>query len=203
MNVKPVVTRAESQAQTRQALIDAGAELFIERGFHAASVEAIAERAGYTRGAFYSNFASKEELFGELLHQRVYDVYRRMITDSRADERPSLRETGERLAAIQEGAEGSWPFRLWLEMLSQAGRDLRFREIAAGFWRGNRERMAAALDADYRAADAEPPAPSDHMATALIALDIGLAIQHYVDPDGVPLSLYPELYDLLFSRHRT
>ena len=40
------------------------------------------------------------------------------------------------------------------------------------------------------------------IATALIALDIGLAIQHFVDPDDVPLDLYPELYVLLFGPYR-
>src|SRR5947207_16020547 len=113
-------THAERRAETRQALIDAAAWVFVERGFVGASVEAIAERAGYTRGAFYSNFASKQELFGELLQQRVYSVYRRMIEDSDRKRAPSLRETGERLAALQADAEGSWLFRLWLEMLCQA-----------------------------------------------------------------------------------
>ena len=48
---------------TRSRLMDAAAEMFAEVGIDAASVEAICERAGFTRGAFYSNFASKEELF--------------------------------------------------------------------------------------------------------------------------------------------
>ena len=61
------MTRAERRAQTRAALLDAAARVFAERGFGGASVEAIAAEAGYTRGAFYSNFASKEELFVALL----------------------------------------------------------------------------------------------------------------------------------------
>ncbi|HEX6569270.1 MAG TPA: TetR family transcriptional regulator, partial [Acidimicrobiales bacterium] len=55
--------RDESQAQTRQALLDAGARLFDERGFLATSISDIADEAGYTTGALYSNFASKEDLF--------------------------------------------------------------------------------------------------------------------------------------------
>ncbi|MFH8248915.1 TetR/AcrR family transcriptional regulator [Microbacterium sp. B2969] len=51
---------------TRQRLLDAAAEVFAEVGLDAASVEAICERAGFTRGAFYSNFETKEELFLEL-----------------------------------------------------------------------------------------------------------------------------------------
>jgi AcrR family transcriptional regulator len=49
--------------RTRDRLIDAAYEVFAETGIHAASVETIAERAGFTRGAFYSNFDTKEELF--------------------------------------------------------------------------------------------------------------------------------------------
>ena len=51
---------------TRQRLLDAAAQVFAEVGLDAASVEAICERAGFTRGAFYSNFESKDELFLEL-----------------------------------------------------------------------------------------------------------------------------------------
>jgi AcrR family transcriptional regulator len=47
----------------------AASEVFAESGFDGASVEAICERAGFTRGAFYSNFASKEELFFGLVQQ--------------------------------------------------------------------------------------------------------------------------------------
>lgn len=57
------LTRAEKQAQTRDALLDAAIDLFIERGAEATSIEDIVARAGFTRGAFYSNFASKDELF--------------------------------------------------------------------------------------------------------------------------------------------
>ncbi len=49
--------------RTRERLVDAAYEVFAELGVHAASVEQISERAGFTRGAFYSNFESKEELF--------------------------------------------------------------------------------------------------------------------------------------------
>lgn len=49
--------------KTRDRLLDAAFEVFAEQGLHAASVERIAEHAGFTRGAFYSNFVSKEELF--------------------------------------------------------------------------------------------------------------------------------------------
>lgn len=193
------LTRAERQAQTRQALLDAAARVFIERGFAGSSVEAISEEAGYTRGAFYSNFESKEQLFAELLQQRAYAVYREMAEDAAAGRRQTLREAGQQLADIQADQEGQWLFRLWLELLAHAGRDESFRAIAAGFWSGNRVLTAKGIADAYREAGEEPPVSADHLATAMIAMDIGLALQHFVDPDAVPLPLYPELFELLFG----
>lgn len=57
------LSRVEMQEETRRALLDAALALFIERGVEATSIEHVTAHAGYTRGAFYSNFTSKEELF--------------------------------------------------------------------------------------------------------------------------------------------
>ena len=189
------LTRAERQERTRHDLLDAAARVFVKRGFTGSSVEEISAEAGYTRGAFYSNFRSKNELFIELLHDRVYTRYTEMTQQGLQGRPPTLRETGEILAAIQANKEGRWIWRLWFECLAQAGRDEELRELAATFWRGNRERIAKLLEVAL-------PHHKDRataIATALIALDIGLAIQHFVDPHQVPLDLYPDLYVLLFS----
>jgi AcrR family transcriptional regulator len=194
----PRLTRVERRAQTRQALLDSAAQVFVKRGFAGSSVEAIAEHAGYTRGAFYSNFDSKEELFAELLQQRVYSVYRRMAQASAGGERTSLRQTGEQLARIQGDEEGRWLFRLWLELLAHAGRDESFRQLAAGFWSATRRMGSEGIARAYEESGQEPAIAPDHLSTAMIALDIGLALQHFVDPKAVPLELYPELYEGLF-----
>jgi AcrR family transcriptional regulator len=193
------LSRAERQAQTRQDLLDAAARVFVARGFEGASIEAITDEAGYTRGAFYSNYSSKAELFAELLQQRVYETYRDMARASAAGERQSLRKTGERLAAIQGDSQGRWLFRLWLELLAHAGRDKEFRKLAARFWSTTRELSAEGIRRAYDEAGKRPPAPPEQLATAMIAMDIGLALQHFVDPKAVPLTDYPELYELLFE----
>lgn len=194
------LTRAERQAETRAALIEAAGRVFVERGFVGSSVEAITAEAGFTRGAFYSNFNSKEELFAELLQERVYSLYAELARQS-ADPatRTSPRETGERLAAIQANPDGRWIFRLWLELLAHAGRDDQFRKIAAGFWSGNRALAASAIATAYEEIGTTPPIAPDRLASAWIALDIGLALQHFVDPQAAPLELYPELCELLFG----
>src|ERR1700684_4315001 len=72
------LTRAEKQAETRARLIQAAASVFALRGFQAATVEEIAEEAGYSHGAVYSNFEGKEELFlavfEQYMTQRVEEV---------------------------------------------------------------------------------------------------------------------------------
>jgi AcrR family transcriptional regulator len=195
------LTRAESQARTREALLQAGAEVFVERGFAGSSVEAIAARAGFTRGAFYSNFASKEELFAELLQQRVYAIYTRMAQRLLSGEAQwSARESGERLAAVQGDPHGVWMFRLWLELLAHAGRSEEMRALAARFWSGNRELMTQLVERAYAQRGEKPPVAPDRIASAFIAMDIGLALQHHVDPGAVPLDVYPDVWETVFGR---
>nr|WP_052621044.1 TetR/AcrR family transcriptional regulator [Mycobacteroides abscessus] len=73
------MTRAESQAQTRQELLDAAEPLFLEKGYHATSIAAIAEAAGRTVGAVYSNFEGKEELCLEVLKSRYLNELARFM----------------------------------------------------------------------------------------------------------------------------
>jgi AcrR family transcriptional regulator len=78
-----VISRASispRRAATRQRLLTAAAAIFAERGMHGATVEDICEAAGFTRGAFYSNFAGKEELFFALLQQEKEQVLDQLET---------------------------------------------------------------------------------------------------------------------------
>jgi AcrR family transcriptional regulator len=60
-------TREEQREETRRRLVDAAKKTFVRRGYEATSVEEIAEAAGYTRGAVYSNFRDKDELYVTVL----------------------------------------------------------------------------------------------------------------------------------------
>ena len=193
-------TRAEKQAETRERLLGAAEAVFRRRGFSGATVEEITAEAGFSRGAFYSNFESREQLFIELLHKRVYDEFTRMLerTPRERSPRRQMRSNARELARRYEGAE-RWLFELWLECLAYAARHPEFASLPATFWRGNRALTAGIIDTTFTAAGEKPPIDSKHLATALTALDIGLAIQNLVDPEEVPLDLYPQLYDLLFG----
>ena len=196
------LTRREKQAETRRQLLDAAEHVFLREGLQGSSVEKIAAKAGFSRGAFYSNFKSKGELFVELLQDRVYRQYAEMA--EQAQEQPGtprerLRWGIERVRDVQKEEGGSWLFRLWLECLTQAARDDDFRKLAATFWSGNRGLLAEQIKATYQEIGQEPPLPPKQIGTAMIALDVGLAVQHLVDPDEAPLDLYVPLFDLLFG----
>jgi AcrR family transcriptional regulator len=196
------LTRKEKQAETRERLLEAAERVFLRRGLAGSSVEEIAGEAGFTRGAFYSNFESKDQLFIELLHDRVYRGYTRVmaqVEESGGTPREQLRHGAELLRDAQDQEEGRWLFRLWLECLTQAARDEGFRKLAATFWSGNRALLAEASRVQFEQLGRKPPVPTDQLATAMIAMDIGLAVQHLVDPEAVPLDHYVPLYDALFG----
>ena len=197
------LTRKEKQAETRTRLLDAAERVFLRRGLQGSSVEEITAEAGFTRGAFYSNFKSKDELFVELLQDRVYRQYAQMA--EQAQEQPGtprerLRWGIERVRDVQRGEGGTWLFRLWLECLTQAARDEEFRKLAATFWSGNRQVLAEGTKQNFEEIGRKPPLSPKQIATAMIALDVGLAVQHLVDPDEAPLEDYVPLFDLLFGQ---
>jgi AcrR family transcriptional regulator len=196
------LTRKEKQAETRARLLEAAERVFLRRGLQGSSVEEITAEAGFSRGAFYSNFKSKDELFVELLQDRVYRQYAEMAEQAMAQPgtpRQQLRWGIERLRDVQKDEQGRWLFRLWLECLTQAARDDEFRKLAATFWSGNRALLAEQTREQFKKLGRKPPLPAKQIATAMIALDVGLAVQHLVDPDEAPLGLYVPLFDLLFG----
>jgi AcrR family transcriptional regulator len=65
----PRMTRAESQAQTRAQLVKTARQLFFEDGYHPTSLEKVADAAGFSKGAVYSNFDDKEALFLALVDE--------------------------------------------------------------------------------------------------------------------------------------
>src|ERR1700761_1588156 len=73
------LTREESRLATRTRLLESAAQLFATGGYEGASVDLIAENAGYSKGAFYSNFKSKEAIFLHLL-----DAHKRREIDALA-----------------------------------------------------------------------------------------------------------------------
>lgn len=176
--------------------MDAAARLFAERGFAGASIEEIAGAAGFSRGAFYSNFESKEELIAALLGRDLMESaadYARISAEA-ADAITALRAAGEWTA---ERAERG--LRLFLEFLSHAARDPEFRSLLAGYLRGLRQATAQELERGAREYGIAMPVPPEELASLAMAIGYGLAIQRLIDPGAVPGELAPKLYSMVFS----
>jgi AcrR family transcriptional regulator len=171
------LTRPESRAQTRARLLDAAAEVFATRGFHGASVDEVAEAAGYSKGALYSNFASKDELFLAVLQSRMQgqvELLERLSQQARTSPDDMLA-----LLPDLDWTDLQWcllTFEFWLYALRnpQAG------ERLAPLYRQFRAQLASLL-APYAGHDLPP----GELATAIIALYQGLDLQRRLDPDAV------------------
>jgi AcrR family transcriptional regulator len=113
------LTRSEAQALTRRRLLAAAADVFGEKGFRAASLTDVADRAGYTIGAVYSNFASKDEVFHALMRERLQMAEEGLAAAFREDQqgpRPSTSSVEDRIDAELDrmaAAENAVPPRWW------------------------------------------------------------------------------------------
>src|SRR5438270_14084196 len=87
---------------TRTTLIDAAADVFAKRGFHFASLDEIAETAGFTRGAIYKNFENKEELFFAVIERRI-DSQLMLFRVALREDRAAAEGPGRLAYVSQEG----------------------------------------------------------------------------------------------------
>ncbi|UDG76801.1 TetR/AcrR family transcriptional regulator [Achromobacter sp. 77] len=178
------LTREQSRDQTRQRLLDAAQSIFLSKGFVAASVEDIAEQAGYTRGAFYSNFSSKSELFLQLLKRDHENVMADMRAIFEGGESRSQME-GRVLDYYSKHFRENDCFLLWMEGKLQAARDPDFR---VGFVACLRELRAATTEyiRQFSAQVGTPlPLPAEQLAVGLLALSDGMQFSVAFDPQAV------------------
>jgi AcrR family transcriptional regulator len=192
--------RAEAKARTRRLVLEAAARSFARKGFSGSSVEDIAETAGFSVGALYSNFANKEELFLEL--SSTYNSDR--IAEAAAVLLGKPRCTGE---AVNE---------LGRVLVDAADKDGDFALLQAEFWlyavRNPQvlERMAERMRTPRRALEqlvasaleprqAQPEATAKSVATVVAALFDGLVRQRRIDPSQVPEELFKLTLQWLFN----
>jgi AcrR family transcriptional regulator len=190
------LSRKEQQARTRGHLIQAAGRVFARRGLHQASVEQIAAEAGYTKGALYANFASKEDLFLALLEERFADRIEALDAELA---RPGSPEDHARaggadfIAYLQRDAE--WE-RLFFEFAAHAARDDTFRGELLERWNALIERMASLIERYGERAGVVPPGSVAYFALMIFTMANGVALQRTIDPD-VPDALLPDMLELL------
>lgn len=172
--------------RTRAALLQAALETFAEQGFHASSIEQICERAGYTRGAFYSNFSSKEELFLALFDAHSERIVSRIaeLIDSIAAEEFTLQGFVDALCDV-EPAERDW-YLVSTEFTLHAIRDPQSAWVLAQHDARLRAEIARGLREQLARAGRALTVDADELARLLIAIREGGLAQSYVEPDQLP-----------------
>ncbi len=173
---KQRLTRQESRLETRTRLLDSAAQLFARGGYEGASVDLIAENAGYSKGAFYSNFESKEAIFLELL-----DIHKRREIESLAQLLARDISGAELVSLIRNTqSEGSSNFDFGLlsaEFQLQACRDKTFAKTYGKLHRTHIETMAGLVSKLFAKLDRVPPSDPKNLAEIIMALTTGLALQ--------------------------
>jgi AcrR family transcriptional regulator len=188
MAVPQRLSRKESQQQTRARLLEAAAQVFSRRGYYAASIDDVAAEAGFSKGAVYSNFESKEELFLALIEQRFENDARDFENVGRFLDRTSA--PGELSGYIQAiAADRTWNL-LVIEFFLYAMRDDAVRQKASSRLRTLHEKMTARLVETYAERGKEPAIPIDQLPLVISALGVGLSIEYYLNPQTFPNQLY-------------
>jgi AcrR family transcriptional regulator len=196
--MSPALTRKEKQAKTRSALLSSAAKLICRKGITEASVDDVASDAGYTKGAFYANFKSKEELFLVMLDERYAAELERLEAHLPGEGAPSeeVRASAQDFIRFVR-SDPEWP-KLYFEFVVYAARNPEFREELATRNRAMRERIAEVIrnwSADF---PAQSPFPYEDVAMMLFCMADGFLIQQLIEPD-TDTELYSTMNATLFN----
>ena len=193
------LTRAEQRDVTRTRLLDAAEKVFVDRGFHAASVDEVAEEAGYSKGAVYSNFENKDELFLAVLERRV-DSRALAVGDAVPTDRPISEQAEQAGTAFFEVflQQSQWSLLL-MEFATYAARHPNLRERMAARNRRMREGMVALIEQHLGALGLHPPMPNEDLATILFALGDGFIMSKLIEPDQVGDDLFANALVLMLA----
>jgi AcrR family transcriptional regulator len=181
------LTPERRRAMTRQHLLDAAAIVFARNGFHGSTLDEVAATAGFSKGAVYSNFKSKDDLFLELFHDRVdrqFSVVSEALDSGahdQADQFPRIRQ-------ILGTDVSPWDddfVTLWLEFVLYARRNPDAREKLAASAQRARAQVQALIEHEYEAVGVRPNYPTADLAEIGMALFNGLGIDRLVDPSAV------------------
>jgi AcrR family transcriptional regulator len=184
--------------RTRDALLAAGARIFLTRGFQGASLREIASEAGLTTGAVYSNFDGKAELFLAVLEEKIDPRLAVMYEAARAAPQRQLGAAVGEQFAVYVKQQRRW-LTLLIEFWAQAARDPKLRPKFAARHYKLRSAIAEVLVERAERLGSPLALPADQLATLLIALTNGMAVEQLADPQSVPTDLYGRALDLLLG----
>ena len=175
------LSRAEQAERNRALVLAAARRVFLARGYHGATLEQIADEAGFSKGVVYSQFESKADLFLALLEARI---------EERAAENARLAESlpgGDLLALLDHLARGDQATPGWLllviEFRVHAARDAGLSRRYAAAHARTVEALAGVLAAVYARNGQVPAIPPRQLAELLLAFSAGATLEHAADPE--------------------
>src|SRR5580658_4735560 len=182
------LSRAEQSERNRALLLAAARRVFLERGYHGASVDQIADAAGFSTGVVYSQFGGKADLFLALLEARIAE---RATGNAWAVEGLAGDEGIARLlehAASVDRAEPEWGL-LVIEFRIHAARDPELSGRYAAAHQRTLAGMEQAITGLYERAGQKPPLPPADLARMFIAIGAGARLEQAAEPDSAPMEL--------------
>jgi AcrR family transcriptional regulator len=180
--------RAELVERNREAVLAAARRVFIDRGYAGATLEAIAEAAGFSKGVLYSQFESKADLFLTLLERRIEqraEQDERIVAEHAGV--AGLRKLLE-AGAADAATEAAWA-RVLVEFRALASRDPRLNGRYAAAHARTVQRLAAAFERLCATAELEPRAPPRVMAEFILALASGATLESAANPAALPFEV--------------
>jgi AcrR family transcriptional regulator len=187
------LTRVERKERTRSDLLEAARRVFLRRGFHGASLDEIAETAGYTKGAVYSNFSDKDALFLAVLEEHYagrVEAYTAIMLDG-----DSLDETFRAISTFMAEADQREPH--WLPLLAEfTAHAARREELRRSYVEVRRHFLEAianliAMVASRHGATLRVTPLEAARASSILAR--GFSADRTLDPAALPPSMFVEL----------
>ena len=184
----------ERSDATRAALVRSASKLICELGMQGASIDRIAADAGYTKGAFYVHFASKEDMFLTLLDEHFAAELARLdaVLEGAGEPAVEARRAAEGFLVRIE-ADPEWR-RLYQELANHAARNESFRERFAERQRALRVRMAEVFERWAADLGAKPSLPAADVAAMTMCMADGYLLNRIIDPE-----LEEGLYGTMFE----
>jgi AcrR family transcriptional regulator len=193
------LTREESRDQTRQRLLESAAVIIAKKGLAASSVEDVAAHAGYTRGAFYSNFKSKNDLFIELLKLDHADIQQGL--QEILDAGLSIKDLQKQLELFYvQSYCGENSFTLWAEARLLALRDARFRTRLNALTMEKRDVIAYFIEKFSALMGTTLPAPAADLALGTMAMIDGVRFFHESMPNELSDAAAQKMLSAIFTK---
>jgi AcrR family transcriptional regulator len=178
-------TRSAQVGSNRAAVLAAALDVFRARGYTAATLDQIADAAGFSKGVVYSQFDSKADLFLHVLDQRIDERAAQNALAVEVTNGRDLEAVIEALVALMSRSDPAWRLAV-TEFRIAATRDSALLARYDATHRRTVERLAATFDRIYANARRTPPVSTQHLASTILALDVGVVVEDASTTHAIP-----------------